>query len=62
MKRLVGIVMEHCGGGELFDHILSRDCLAEQDARRYFIQLISGAFSSFPQSRKVVEVGLMMMG
>jgi len=36
--------MEHCGGGELFDHILANDCLDENVARTFFIQLISGKF------------------
>lgn len=40
--NVIGIVMEYCAGGELFDYILSRKSLSEVEARHFFVQLISG--------------------
>lgn len=36
------VVMEYISGGELFDYIVSKGRLSEQEARRYFQQIISG--------------------
>jgi len=36
------MVMEHVGGGELFDYIVKNGKLKERDARRFFQQIISG--------------------
>ncbi len=36
------IVTEYCSGGELFDHIVSKKKLNEQEACRIFLQILSG--------------------
>ncbi|EFC44099.1 predicted protein, partial [Naegleria gruberi] len=36
------LVMEHVGGGELFDYIVKRGRLSESEARKFFQQIISG--------------------
>jgi len=36
------MVMEHVGGGELFEYIIKHGKLKESDARRFFQQIISG--------------------
>ena len=36
------LVMEYASGGELFDFIVSKGQLAENEARKYFQQIISG--------------------
>ncbi|GAB6028454.1 hypothetical protein CHUAL_002615 [Chamberlinius hualienensis] len=35
------LVMEHCSGGELFDYIVERDRLDENEARLFFKQIVS---------------------
>ncbi|KAI3660918.1 hypothetical protein MP638_004694 [Amoeboaphelidium occidentale] len=41
-EKYVGMVLEYCSGGELFDHILAKTYLKNDEAKRYFAQLISG--------------------
>ena len=36
------IVSENCSGGELFDRIIEQGCFTEDEARKYFRQLIEG--------------------
>eukprot|EP01028_Stygiella_incarcerata_P011279 TRINITY_DN62_c0_g1_i1.p1 TRINITY_DN62_c0_g1~~TRINITY_DN62_c0_g1_i1.p1 ORF type:complete len:508 (-),score=123.69 TRINITY_DN62_c0_g1_i1:259-1782(-) len=36
------LIMEYVSGGELFDYIVSRGKLTEDDARRFFQQIVSG--------------------
>lgn len=40
-KNHVLLVMEHAGGGELFDYILNHGFLEEKEARRIFRQIVS---------------------
>ncbi|XP_063226737.1 maternal embryonic leucine zipper kinase-like isoform X2 [Bacillus rossius redtenbacheri] len=35
------LVMEYCAGGELFDHIVSKDRLGEGESRSFFRQIVS---------------------
>ncbi|KAI8579874.1 hypothetical protein K450DRAFT_239491 [Umbelopsis ramanniana AG] len=41
-EKYIGIILECASGGELFEYILARRYLKEQDACRLFAQLISG--------------------
>ncbi|KAG2185203.1 hypothetical protein INT44_001993, partial [Umbelopsis vinacea] len=41
-EKYIGIILECASGGELFEYILARRFLKEQDASRLFAQLISG--------------------
>ncbi|KAI3631180.1 hypothetical protein MIR68_010670 [Amoeboaphelidium protococcarum] len=41
-EKYIGVVMEYASGGELFDYILKKRHLKESEAKRLFIQLISG--------------------
>mmetsp|Transcript_1284 Transcript_1284/g.3454 ORF Transcript_1284/g.3454 Transcript_1284/m.3454 type:complete len:98 (-) Transcript_1284:627-920(-) len=36
------VVMEYVSGGELFDHIVAKGHLSEDEARRFFQQIITG--------------------
>ncbi|CAN3484762.1 serine/threonine-protein kinase Kin4p [Diutina catenulata] len=40
--KYIGIVLEYCSGGELFDYILHHKYLKEQVAKKLFAQLVSG--------------------
>ncbi|KAH8552933.1 kinase-like domain-containing protein [Umbelopsis sp. PMI_123] len=41
-EKYIGIILECASGGELFEYILARRYLKEQDACRLFAQLVSG--------------------
>ena len=36
------MVLEYCPGGELFDYIVDRDRLCEDESRQFFRQIIAG--------------------
>ncbi|NXR06574.1 MELK kinase, partial [Semnornis frantzii] len=40
-NRKIFMVLEYCPGGELFDYIISRDRLPEQETRGFFRQIVS---------------------
>ncbi|XP_010199147.2 maternal embryonic leucine zipper kinase [Colius striatus] len=40
-SRKIFIVLEYCPGGELFDYIISKDRLSEEEARVFFRQIVS---------------------
>lgn len=42
LGKYIGIVLEYCSGGELFDYILHHKYLKEQVAKKLFAQLVSG--------------------
>lgn len=35
------IVIEYCSGGELFDHIVEKNRLSEEESRKFFRQIVS---------------------
>ncbi|NWI04122.1 MELK kinase, partial [Tichodroma muraria] len=39
--KKIFMVLEYCPGGELFDHIISKDRLSEEEARIFFRQIVS---------------------
>ena len=41
-EKYIGLVMEYASGGELFDYILNKKYLGEQEARWLFSQLMAG--------------------
>ncbi|KAM6290020.1 maternal embryonic leucine zipper kinase [Aegotheles albertisi] len=40
-SKKIFIVLEYCPGGELFDYIISKDRLSEEEARVFFRQIVS---------------------
>ncbi|NXJ81800.1 MELK kinase, partial [Trogon melanurus] len=40
-SRKIFMVLEYCPGGELFDYIISKDRLSEEEARVFFRQIVS---------------------
>ncbi|NXQ95590.1 MELK kinase, partial [Sagittarius serpentarius] len=40
-SKRIFMVLEYCPGGELFDHIISKDRLSEEEARVFFRQIVS---------------------
>ncbi|NXS53457.1 MELK kinase, partial [Brachypteracias leptosomus] len=40
-KRKIFMVLEYCPGGELFDYVISRNRLSEDEARVFFRQIVS---------------------
>ncbi|XP_054254333.1 maternal embryonic leucine zipper kinase, partial [Indicator indicator] len=40
-SRKIFMVLEYCPGGELFDYIISRDRLSQQETRSFFRQIVS---------------------
>uniref|UniRef100_A0A8C9EUL3 non-specific serine/threonine protein kinase n=1 Tax=Pavo cristatus TaxID=9049 RepID=A0A8C9EUL3_PAVCR len=40
-SKKIFMVLEYCPGGELFDYIVSKDCLPEEEARVFFRQIVS---------------------
>lgn len=41
MYSLFPVFMQYCPGGELFDYIISKDRLSEDEARVFFRQIVS---------------------
>lgn len=41
MYSLFPVFMQYCPGGELFDYIISKDRLSEEEARVFFRQIVS---------------------
>ena len=41
-NRQLFLIMEHAGGGELFDYIVKRKRLEEKEACKFFQQILSG--------------------
>lgn len=41
MHSLFPVFMQYCPGGELFDYIISKDRLSEEEARVFFRQIVS---------------------
>lgn len=40
-EKKILMVLEHCPGGELFDYIVAKDKLSEQEARAFFRQIVA---------------------
>ncbi|XP_054033775.1 maternal embryonic leucine zipper kinase [Dryobates pubescens] len=40
-RKKIFMVLEYCPGGELFDYIISKDRLSEQETRSFFRQIVS---------------------
>ncbi|POI22021.1 hypothetical protein CIB84_014231, partial [Bambusicola thoracicus] len=40
-SKKIFMVLEYCPGGELFDYIVSKDRLSEEEARVFFRQIVS---------------------
>ncbi|KAI8909594.1 kinase-like domain-containing protein [Gorgonomyces haynaldii] len=49
----IGIILEYASGGELFEHILARRYLKENEAARMFAQLIAGV--TYLHNNKIVH-------
>jgi protein-serine/threonine kinase len=55
----MGVIMEYASGGELFEHILARKYLKENEARHYFAQLITGV--SYLHQKQIVHRDLKLV-